>query len=128
MLIYLTLYTLPGRFAVCRLPADAQLADWATRGPVTSVTRTAEEVSVVCLEAAVPDGVLCQKGWRGLRVRGPIPFETVGVLASLVGPLAEAGIGVFVVSTFDTDYVWVQDASLTAAQDAWTAHGHTVVR
>jgi len=105
----LTLVPLDGRFAVCRLPAGAGVPGWAAGGPLVSITRTAEELSVVCRDEAVPDGVRCERGWRCLRVAGVLDFSLTGVLASLLGPLAAAGVSVFVVSTFDTDYLLVKE-------------------
>src|SRR4051794_36689059 len=96
----LTLLAVPGRFAVCRLPAEAAFPAWAT-GPFVALTRTAEELSVVCAEEAVPTGVRAEAGWRCLRVAGTQPFTAVGVLASLTGPLAAARVSLFAVSTFD---------------------------
>jgi uncharacterized protein len=104
----LTLTILPGTYAVCRLDADAALPPWATSSNFFSIFRTAEELCLVCLQSLVPDGVRCERDWRCLQLAGPIPFSTVGVLASLVQPLAEAGISVFAVSTFDTDYLLVK--------------------
>jgi hypothetical protein len=78
----LPLLVLDGRFAICRLGNDAPVPSWATMGSFFSITRTAEELSVVCQEQAVPEGVSSEKGWRCLRVAGTIPFSVVGVLAS----------------------------------------------
>jgi hypothetical protein len=122
----LTLTLLPDIFAVCRLDADAALPPWGTTGRTFSITRTAEELSVVCLQGVVPEGVRCERDWRCVQVAGPIAFATVGVLACLVQPLAEAGIGVFAVSTFDTDYLFVKAVDLAQAIDAWRRYGHTV--
>lgn len=122
----LVLSLLPDTFAVCRLDADAALPPWATTGSFFSITCTAEELSIVCLQSQVPDGVRCERDWRCVELAGPIPFSTVGVLASLVQPLAEAGISVFAVSTFDTDYLLVKAADLARAIDAWLRCGHTV--
>lgn len=113
-----TLDVLPGEFAVCRLAADAPVPAWATGGPFVSVTRTADELSVVCPAAGVPTGARHEPGWRCLRLAGPIPFTEVGVLAALLAPLATAGVGVFAVSTFDTDYILVKAADLGRATDA----------
>jgi hypothetical protein len=121
-----TLTVLPDTFAVCRLDAGAAVPAWATTGSFLSVTRTAEELSVVCLQSLVPDRVRCESDWRCLQLAGPIPFSTVGVLASLVQPLADAGISVFAVSTFDTDYLLVKAADLARAIDAWRQCGHIV--
>jgi hypothetical protein len=122
----LTLKLLDGRFAVCRLDRDAPIPAWDVRGEFFSMTRTAEELSVVCLEAAVPEGVSLEGDWRALRVAGVLDFGLVGVLASLTSPLADAGVGVFVLSTFDTDYLLVKEHDLALAVEALTARGHSV--
>ena len=106
-----------GALAVCRLAPDAVVPDWAA-GPFVSVTRTPEELSVVCDEAGVPDGVRAERGWRALELEGPIDFNLTGVLAGLTVPLADAGISVFVISTFDTDWLLVREPQLP---DALTA-------
>jgi hypothetical protein len=122
----LKLTILPDTFAVCRLDADAAIPTWATSDSFFSITRTAEELSVVCLQSLVPDGVRCERDWRCVQLAGPIPFSAVGVLASLVQPLAQASISVFALSTFDTDYLLVKAADLERAIDAWRRCGHTV--
>lgn len=120
-----TLLVLGGTFAVCRLGKSAAVPAWAA-GDFLSVTRTAEELSVVCPEAAVPEGVRCERGWRCLRVAGTVPFSAVGVLASLAGPLAAAGVSLFAVSTFDTDYLLVKDDDMERAVGALRGAGHVV--
>jgi hypothetical protein len=122
----LTIFTLPGRLAVCRLDPGDEAPAWAASGPLFSVTRTGEELSVVCSETVVPDGVKCEKGWRCLRIRGPLAFSEVDVLSSVIAPLARAGIPVFVVSTYDTDNILVQEERLRAAQAILAAEGHAV--
>ena len=121
-----TLTLLPDTFAICRLEANTAIPSWATAGRFFSITRTAEELSIVCQESLVPDGIQCERDWRCLQVAGPIPFTTVGVLASLVQPLAEAGISVFAVSTFDTDYLLVKAADLARTIEALGLKGHSV--
>jgi hypothetical protein len=123
---HLTLTILPHTLAVCRLDAGAAVPPWAATGRFFSVTLTAEELSVVCLQSLVPDGVRCERDWRCLQHAGLIHFSTVGVLASLVQPLAQAGISVFAVSTFDTDCLLVKAADLERAIDALRKCGHTV--
>jgi RimJ/RimL family protein N-acetyltransferase len=122
----LTLLDVPGVFAVCRLPADSPLPAWATAGDLFSVTRTADELSVVCHQEAVPEGTQAEPGWRCVRVAGAMPFATVGVLAALVSPLARAGISVFAFSTFDTDYLMVKGERSADAVAALRAAGHTL--
>ena len=118
---------IPGAMAVCRLAPEAPLAGWMHAGPLSSITRTAEELSVVCAEATVPDGVRREAGWRALRVDGPLEFSLVGVLAALAAPLAEAGIAIFVVSTFDTDWLLVKADRLAEAVRTLRQSGHEVV-
>ena len=120
----LTLFLLPETFAVCRLPADAALPAWALSGPFCAITRTADELSVVCVQAQVPPGVVCQPGWRCLQVAGPLDFGLTGVLASLAQPLAGAGVSIFAISTYDTDYLLTPEASLDAALAALHSAGH----
>lgn len=119
----LELDLLPSSFAVCRLPAGSPAPGWAA-GELCSVTRTATELSVVCAESLVPDGVRRQGGWRALAVRGPLAFEQTGVLAALASPLAEAGVPIFVLSTFDTDYLLVPGERLETAIEVLGAAGH----
>ncbi len=122
----LTLRLVPGTFAVCRLPPTAAVPGWALGGPFASLTRTADELSVVCPEAAVPAGVDAEGGWACLGVVGPLAFALVGVLAALTRPLAEAGVSLFAVSTFETDYLLVKRAALAKALAALEAAGHRV--
>jgi hypothetical protein len=117
---------LPGIFAVCRFEAGAGVPAWATAGPFFSITRTTDELSIVCDQSAVPEGVRCERDWRCLKLTGPIPFSTVGVLASLVQPLADAGVSVFAISTFDTDYVLVKEGDVEKAVETLCQAGHEV--
>lgn len=117
---------LPQLIAVCRLPSDAAVPDWP-RGAFVSITRTPDELSVVCDDVAVPSDVRAERGWRALKLHGPIPFETTGVAASLAGALAADGISLFLISTYDTDWVLVKDAVLTRAVDALRRAGYETV-
>lgn len=116
---------LDGRLAVCRLPAGAAVPTWATDGLV-SVTRTSEELSVVCSERAVPAAATAERGWRCLKVDGRLSFELTGILATLTRPLADARVPVFAISTYDTDYLLVKEDRLTAAYAALEREGHVV--
>lgn len=122
----LPLVLLDGRLAVCRLGPAEPVPAWASTGGLVSHTRSAEELSVVCPEEVVHGGVRSERGWRCLRVAGTLDFSLVGVLASLLGPLAAAGVAVFVISTFDTDHVLVREADLGRAVTALRQAGHTV--
>lgn len=107
------------RLAICRLPPDGSLPDWFPgRGPIASMTLTDEELSLVVNDADLPAGVPAQRGWRAFKVQGPLDFALTGVLATLSGALAQAGISLFALSTFDTDYILVRDGDVPAARRA----------
>ncbi len=121
----LTLDLLPDQLAVCRLPADSQWPE-APAGAFAAVTRTSDEMSVVCVESDAPAAARVETGWRALRVRGLLAFEAVGVIASLSTPLASAGVPIFVISTFNTDYLLVKTRDLGTALAALRSGGHQV--
>ncbi|NLE76064.1 MAG: ACT domain-containing protein [Chloroflexi bacterium] len=116
---------LPGRYAVCRLKPQAAAPTWAA-GQFVSVTRSDRECSVICRQESVPAGVVCQAGWRALRVQGKLPFDAVGVLAALAGALAEAQVSLLALATYDTDYLLVPEGQWAAAVAALQAQGHRV--
>ena len=103
----LTLLAVDGTFGVCLLDPSSPIPPWAIAGDFFAVTRTPEELSIVCNQDIVPDGVRCVRGWRCLRVAGAMDFSVVGVLAALVTPLAEAGICIFAFLSFDTVFLMV---------------------
>jgi len=121
----LRLNLLPARLSVCRLDPAAPLPPWAG-GELTAVTRTPDELSIVCDQQHVPDGVRAEKGWRALKVAGPLDFSLTGVLAALAAPLAAASISIFALSTFDTDYLLVKETALTEAVQALRNAGHHI--
>lgn len=116
----LRLSLLPGRFAVCRLSPEAALPAnlLQARPEFLNITRTADELSIVCPETLAPAGVKVQAGWRVFKVMGPLDFSLTGIIATLTAPLAEAKISVFAVATYDTDYILVQEKDLEGAQRA----------
>lgn len=107
-----------GRWAVAKLSPDADVPDWAWTAGFASVTRTPSELSIVCVEHAVPEGVQSEKGWIRLELEGPIPFNLAGVLHAFLDPLARAGVPIFALSTFDTDWVLVPESRLDDALSA----------
>ena len=107
-----------------QLRPGEQLPSWATGGDFFSITRTADELSIVVEESRVPAGLRSQTGWRVVKVHGPFELTEVGVLASLAAPLAEAGVSLFVLSTFDTDYLLVSTESLASAIASLKDAGH----
>ena len=124
----IVLHLAAGEFAVCRLPATAPVPPWAGSAIFSSVTRTADELSVMCPAAHVPAGTKAEAEWRLLKLAGPFDFGAVGILASVTTPLAKAGISLLAIGTFDTDYVLVKAARLEEALHALEAAGHTVRR
>lgn len=116
-------HVLQGTYAVCRLAPDAKRPTWAA-GDFVSVTATVEELSIICPAKLVPADVRAERDWRVLKVAGPFPFDTVGVLAALAAPLAAAKVSVLAVGTFDTDYLLVKADALDAALRALAGAGH----
>jgi uncharacterized protein len=108
------------------MPAGSSWPDWLEAPGFVSVTRTDEETSIVCASSCVPQGVRAESGWRAIRIDGTLDFALTGILLSLLQPLAAARVPVFTLSTFDTDYVLVQEATLARAIDALVAAGHRV--
>lgn len=117
---------LPDKFAVGRLPYGSPWPAWAT-GSFVSVTATADELSVVCEASAVPANVTADREWRVLKIIGPFDLKTTGVLASLATPLAQAGISVLAIATYDTDYLLVRSDSVDRAVNTLLAAGHAQI-
>lgn len=117
----------PEVLAVARLEAAAPWPAWALESPFAALTRTGEELSLVVPAGRVPEGVRSEGPWRALQVAGPLDFALVGILAELTGILASAGISLFALSTFDTDYLLVKEAVFEAACEALTAAGHEIL-
>lgn len=121
------LVPLPETYCVCRLASEAPIPDWAT-GALLSITRTPDELSIVCEQSNVPEDIQAERDWRALRIKGTLDFSLTGVLARVAAPLAEADISIFAVSTFDTDYVLVKAGRIDEAIGALEAAGHEVER
>jgi hypothetical protein len=119
---------LPQTFAIVRMTPADEIPGWAAGGQFVSITRTAEELSIVCRETAVPAGTHADRGWQCLKLEGPIPLNTVGVAAELTTILARAGVSVFPIATYDTDYVLIKGDCLARAEDALRSAGHSVRR
>lgn len=115
---------LPGAYAIWKLSPSSGIP--SPKGELWSVTVTPDEVSVVSSEDQVPPGVTAERGWKALVVEGPLALDQTGVLASLSKPLAEAGIPIFVVSSYATDYLLVREADLSSAIGALEDSGHRV--
>jgi uncharacterized protein len=122
----LTLIVLPDRYAICRLSPTERIPEWAAGDDFVSISRSRDELSIVCPEQNVPAGTNSAKGWRVLRCEGPLDYTLSGIMASLAEPLADAGVPIFPVATHDTDYVLIKEPQLEAAIHALTSYGHAV--
>ena len=120
------LRTLPDLYAIVRLDPDSAVPGWVYDSPFWSVTRSDSELSIVCSEEDLPDGARAERGWCALELVGPLDFTLTGVVASLVSPLADDEVPIFVISTFETDYLLVREHHHHAAVEALTLAGHSV--
>jgi uncharacterized protein len=123
------LRVLDGDYSVSRLSPSTAIPGWADGDGFVSISRTADELSIVCRSERVPVEELrvqSESGWACLQLLGPFAFTLTGILLAILKPLANAGIGIFAVSTFDTDYVMVKHVQLAQTIEALTADGHTV--
>ena len=118
---------LEGEWTIARLPADEPVPEWAWSEVFSSVSRTAEELSIIAPSPRVPGSVKCEGGFRVLAVRGPLDFDAKGILADLAGAIAEADVSLLALSTFDTDILLVRHQDLAAAVAALSSRGHEVV-
>ena len=122
----LKLLLLPDLLAVCRLERGQEIPAWATGGDFYSVSRIREELSIICASSSVPENVRASRGWRAIKIEGPLDLDLVGILVSVAVPLAHAGIGILPVGTFDTDYILVRDRQLGEALKALRATGFNI--
>ncbi|MBV7534987.1 ACT domain-containing protein [Duganella sp. sic0402] len=124
----ITLEQTNGDYAVCRLAPDAALPAWADGGGFVTISRSAHELSVVCLTERVPADTQQESGWTCLRFVGPFAFGATGIVLSVVRPLSEGGLGVFVVSTFDGDHLLLKTSDMAKAAALLERAGHVLVK
>lgn len=122
----LVLSTLDGFFAICKLNPQTKIPNWALKGEFYSITRTSEELSILCPQKIIPDEITSVDRWRGLKIEGPFQFTEIGILNSITAPLASVKISLLSISTFDTDYVFIQDDQFEDALLILAANGHEV--
>ncbi len=125
--MHLKFRRLPIAFAVCRLPPDAPVPSPTTAALFSSITRTADELSMVCPADQAPQNGKCESPWTCFKLEGPFSFALTGVLASFLDPLAQRGVSIFAISTFDTDYVLVKEEHAAAALETLQAAGHELI-
>jgi len=113
----LTMKLLEGKYGVCRLDKNALFPEWANSSDFFSITRTMDELSIVCLQDNIPGELKCERDWRIFKIEGPLDFSLTGILASISTILAKAGVSIFAVSTYDTDYILVKSKDIDIALD-----------
>ncbi|MBL4931393.1 ACT domain-containing protein [Clostridium paridis] len=110
-------------YGVCRLSSEDEIPRWALQSDIYSITKTHDELSIVCNEEHIPEGIECEKQWRALKVQGPLDFSLIGILSTISRALAQQRISIFAISTYDTDYILVKDDKRNEAVEALKAIG-----
>jgi hypothetical protein len=123
----LTLKVLDVTLAICQLEPGSEVEEWSDGTGIFSVMRTDDEVTIVCSEDLVPEGATCSKGWKCIRLVGQFDFTEVGIVSQLALPLAGANVPIFVMSTYNTDYVLVKNHDLQRASEALRMAGHHIL-
>jgi len=122
----LKLSLLDGMYAICAFESDTPIPDWAVTASLCSITRTKKELTVVCPQNIIPAGIKHDHGWRCFRIDGSFDLNQIGVISSLAAPLAQAGISIFVVSSYDTDYIMVNEEKVEQAIAVISGDGHSI--
>jgi hypothetical protein len=123
----LSLSILDETFAICSLDKSSLIPEWVTSSDFYSVTKTYDELSIVCPQHKIPAGIKFNKGWKCFKVQGPLDIDIVGILASLSMPLASAGVSIFVFSSYDTDHIMVKAYDMEKAIEVLRKEGYTVI-
>jgi len=121
----MTLSVFPETLAVCRLPSDTEIPAWAIGENILALVWTEDELSIVCPQSKVPAEIQSERGWRALKVHGPLDFSLVGVMSQLAGVLANANVSIFAISTYETDYILVKEHQLETAKMALNQAGYS---
>lgn len=122
----LTLQLLLNNFAICKLAPDMEIPSWLNSSSLFSITRTSDELSIVCEDSIVPPGICTESGWACLKVVGTLDFSLIGILASLINPLVEAKISIFALSTYNTDYILIKKDQVDKAIEVLKRYGHII--
>ena len=123
----LTMKLLKEKYGVCRLDKNELIPKWAQNSDFFSITKTCDELSIVCIQDDIPNNILCEKDWRILKIEGPLDFSLIGILASISTILAQSGISIFAISTYDTDYILVKNKNIGDAIQALTKERYEVI-
>ena len=123
----LTMKLLKEKYGVCRLDKTELIPKWAQNSEIFSITRTLDELSIVCIEDSIPNDIKCEKDWRILKIEGPLDFSLIGILASISTILAQKGISIFAISTYDTDYILVKNKDIDNAVESLIKERYEVI-
>ncbi|MBE6024379.1 MAG: ACT domain-containing protein [Cellulosilyticum sp.] len=123
----LTLKLMEGHYGVCRLEPKSIIPTWCQQGEFFSVTKTMDELSIICLETYIPEDVQVEKEWCILKIVGPLDFSLVGILSKISQLMAECKISIFALSTYDTDYILIKQAKITEAIQALKTAGYHII-
>ena len=123
----LTMKLLKEKYGVCRLNKNELIPEWTQHSDFFSVTKTCDELSIVCSEDAIPNDIKSEKDWRILKIQGPLDFSLIGILASISTILAQKGISIFAVSTYDTDYILIKNKAIDSAIEALTKERYEII-
>ena len=119
---------LPITLGVCKISPTQAIPQWAIQGEFFSVTKTTEELSIVCSEAVIPAGEIYEKGWRALKIVGILDFSLIGILSVVSSVLASSGVSIFAISTYNTDYILVRDKDLAVAVQSLSGEGYDILQ
>lgn len=123
----LNMKLLEGKYGVCRLSTDEAVPVWAFKGEFFSITKTEDELSIVCLEENISEKIKSEKSWRILKVEGPLDFSLVGILSKISGLMAKNDISIFAISTYDTDYILIKDENIKKAIEVLNEDYYNVI-
>lgn len=124
----LTMKLIKEKYGVCRLNKTESIPEWAKGSEIFSITKTLDELSIVCVQENIPNEIKCEKDWRILKVEGPLDFSLIGILTSISTILAQKSISIFAISTYDTDYILVKDKDIDSAIEALFNEGYEVIK
>lgn len=122
----LTFITLPGAYAICRLEASANIPAWIAQSAFYNISKSADELSIICEQRYVPDDIRANRDWKLLRLEGVLDLALPGITARFSTPLAQSGVNLCVIATYDTDYIMIKSEKLLRAQTVLRQAGFAV--
>jgi hypothetical protein len=124
----LQLSLLKDKYGICTLPNTAPIPDWALTQSLASITRTEKELTIVCRLEILPSQYQSDLNWRCFKIDGSFDLNQIGVISSISSPLADAGISIYVISTYDTDYFLIQEQNLEKTISVLSNSGHYITK